>query len=86
MANVANEQSAEQSAGTPGFVARREHEAAFLVLGLAQFVSIFGLWLGFYPGAFNLTGRSALSTGLAIFFLGAGTIGFYLAFVYLTLE
>ena len=83
---MASERSAEQSAATSGLLEGREDIAGLLVLSLAQLVTIFGLWMGYYPAAFNFSGRSATTTGLAIFFLGAGAVGFYLAFVYLTTE
>ena len=86
MAGVTSERSAKQPATTHGLLEGREDMAGLLVLALAQLLSIFGFWMGYYPAAFNLPGRSALTIGLAIFFLGAGAFGFYLAFVYLTTD
>lgn len=78
--------SNNRASAASGALDGHEHGVGFLVLALAQFVSIFGFWLGYYPAAFRLPEGTLLSGGLAGFFLAAGAVGFYLAFSYLTME
>jgi hypothetical protein len=53
-------------------------EYGFLILALAQLVSIFAFWFGSWPQSFGLPER--LGLGFALFFFGSGVVGFYLSF------
>jgi hypothetical protein len=55
-----------------------EDEIGFVLLGLAQIVSIFAVWFGSWPSAFAMPPTLAYS--FMMFFLGAGAFGFYLSF------
>jgi hypothetical protein len=59
-----------------------QDELGFLLLGLAQMVSIFAIWFGVWPEQFGFP--AALGYGFAAFFLLSGVFGFYLAFRSLT--
>lgn len=73
---------------TEGVGALDDHtdEAGFLMLGLAQIVTMFALWMGLWPAAFGIPKGSALATILGTAFTLAGAGGFYLAFRTLSLE
>ena len=65
---------------------REDDWAGFVMLGLAQFVTIFAIWMGLWPTAFGVTGGSALARGLAALFTLGGALGFFLAFRTLSLR
>lgn len=58
----------------------------FVMLGLAQLVTMFAIWMGLWPTAFGITGGSALAKGLAALFTLGGALGFLLAFRTLSLQ
>lgn len=57
----------------------RSNEAGLLTLGLAQVVTTFALWIGLWPEAFGIRGASGLTEVLAVLFVAAGALGFYMA-------
>lgn len=65
-----------------GALAGYEDEVGFLLLGLAQLVSIFAVWFGSWPRAFAMPARYGLT--FSGFFLASGVFGFYLAFRFLS--
>jgi heme/copper-type cytochrome/quinol oxidase subunit 1 len=60
--------------------------AGFLMLGLAQLVTIFAIWMGLWPTAFGITAGSSLAKALAALFTLGGALGFFLAFRALSLQ
>lgn len=73
---------------TPGARGDLEEDdwAGFVMLGLAQLVTIFAIWMGLWPTAFGITGGSTLAKSLAALFTLGGALGFFLAFRTLSMQ